>query len=136
MIDPVEIAIVAGTSTLTCVILDYGIHAIVTWQRRRAESIEAVGLGIVGRTILSFLLNGVTGTMVASMYRLVGTSEQDAFLIGAVLWLMVAFPALLTSRFVDETQKRLLATRVLGWLFKTAIAATCAALIMEIGSQP
>jgi hypothetical protein len=74
--------------------------------------------------------------MVASMYRLVGTAEQDAFLIGAVLWLMVAFPALLTSRFIDETQKRLLATRILGWLFKTAIAATCAALIMDIGSQP
>jgi hypothetical protein len=134
MIDPEEIILVAGVSTLTCIVLDHGIHAIVSWQRKRAESIDAGGLGLVGRTLVSLVLNGVTGATIASMYRLVGTTQQDAFLIAAVLWLMVAFPALLTSRFVDETQKRLLATRILGWLVKTAIAAACAALIMDIGS--
>jgi hypothetical protein len=133
MIDPEEITVVAGISTLTCVLIDHGIHAIITWQRKRAESIDQGGLGPVGRTFLSFLLNGGTGVLISSLYRLVGRSEEDAFLIGAILWLFVAIPAMFMSRFIDETQKRLLATRILGWLVKTAIAATCAALIMDIG---
>lgn len=134
MIDPEEIILVAGVSTLTCILVDHVIHAITTWQRKRAESVDTGGFGPLGRTILSFILNGLTAALIASLYRLVGKGQEDAFLVGAVLWLTVAFPALLMSRFVDETQKRLLATRILGWLVKTAIASTYAALIMERGS--
>ena len=53
--------------------------------------------------------------------------SQDAFLVGALMWLMVSVPALFTSRYVDESQRQLLAGRILGWLAKTAIAATAAA---------
>jgi hypothetical protein len=40
---------------------------------------------------------------------------------------MVSIPALLTSRYVEDSQKQFLAGRILGWLAKTAIAAVAAA---------
>jgi hypothetical protein len=65
--------------------------------------------------------------LIPYVYRTVGHNPQDAYLFGALMWLMVSIPALLTSRYVEDSQKQFLAGRILGWLAKTAIAAVAAA---------
>jgi hypothetical protein len=50
------------------------------------------------------------------------------------MWLMVSVPALFTSRYVDESQRQFLAGRILGWLAKTAMAATAAAYFITFPS--
>ncbi|HEX7573321.1 MAG TPA: hypothetical protein VF514_09510, partial [Bacteroidota bacterium] len=66
-------------------------------------------------------------TLIGYVYRTVGHDPQDAYLVGALMWLMVSVPTLVMSRYVDESQKQFLAARILGWLVKTAFAAAAAA---------
>ena len=132
--DPEEILTAAGVATVFCILFDHGMHALQEWQRARAGVINVSGFGPFGRTVISLGMSSVTCVLIAYIYRIVGHQEEDAFLIGASIWLMVSVPVLFTSRFVDDIQKRLLATRILGWLFKAAIAAASAAYFVTIGS--
>lgn len=132
--DSDELLIAISAATFPCILFDHGVHAIQDWQRRRAGIVEPSGFGPVGRTMVSLIINTVTSALIAYVYRIIGREPQDAFLIGASIWLMVTVPVLFTSRYIDESQQRLLATRVLGWLFKTAVAAGSAALFITFGS--
>jgi hypothetical protein len=44
---------------------------------------------------------------------------------------MVTVPVLVTSRFIDDQQKRLLSVRILGWLVKTSVSSVAAALFIS-----
>ena len=92
------------------------------------------GFGPFGRTVISLLLNYAICGLITYIYRTVGHQPQDAFLVGASMWLMVSVPVLFTSRYVDESQKQFLAARILGWLAKTAIAAAAAAYFVTFPS--
>jgi hypothetical protein len=133
-VDPEEVILAAAAATVPCVLLDHAIYALQQWQRTRAGVIETGGFGPFGRTVISLFLNFFTCAVVAYIYRVIGKEQQDAFVIAACLWLMVAIPILVTSRFVDETQKQVLATRILSWLAKSAMAAASAAAIVTFGA--
>jgi peptidoglycan/LPS O-acetylase OafA/YrhL len=128
-----ELLFAMVATAVPCLLFDYALFAIQRWQQKRFGASEPAGLGWIARTFVSLILNGFTGVLVAYLYRLIGTEEQDAFVIGASLWLMVSIPILFTSRFMEEGQKKVLASRILGWLLKVAIAATAAAFIVEKG---
>ena len=131
--DTEELLTVMAATTFPCILFDHGVHAIQEWQRKRAGIIETSGFGPWGRTVISLMINALTSAFIAYVYRIIGREPQDAFLIGACIWLMVTVPVLFTSRYVDVSQQKLLATRILGWLFKTAIAAGCAAVFITLG---
>ncbi|MEW6510476.1 MAG: hypothetical protein AB1428_05895 [Bacteroidota bacterium] len=130
--DSDEILLAALVGLIPCVLVDHGVYAILEWQRKRAGIVDPSGFGAFGRTVISLGANAITCLLIAYVYRLIGRGEQDAYLIAASIWLMVSIPVLFTSRYIDDAQQRLLATRVLAWLFKTAIAATAAALIVTL----
>jgi hypothetical protein len=127
LVDPDEILLAAAAATLPCVIYDHLFYALQTWQRKRSGAVSTSGFGWFGRTVISLVLNFATSAFLAYVYRTVGHDPQDAFLVGASLWLMVSVPVLFTSRYVEESQRQFLAARILGWLAKTAIAAFSAA---------
>jgi hypothetical protein len=131
-VDPDQLLTAMAVSTLPCILFDHGVHAIQEWQRRRAGIVEVSGFGPLGRTVVSLAINGAASALIAFVYRSIGREQQDAFLIGASIWLMITVPVLFTSRYIDESQQKILATRILGWLFKTAIAAGSAAYFITI----
>lgn len=131
--DPDEILIAAAVATLPCVLFDHILHAIQEWQRKRSGVVQTGGFGAFGRTVISMFMNFFLCGLEAYVYKTVGHEPQDAFLVGACMWLMVSIPVLLTSRYVDETQRQYFAGRVLGWLAKTAIASACAAYFVTFG---
>ena len=132
--DTDELLIAMAVATIPCILFDHGVHAIQDWQRSRAGIVDPSGFGAFGRTLVSLVVNSLTSALVAYVYRIIGHAPQDAFLIGASMWLMVTVPVLFTSRYIDESQQRLLATRILGWLVKTAIAAGSAAVFVTMPS--
>jgi len=133
-VDSDDILLAIGVSTLPCMVFDQAVYALQEWQRTRAGVISEGGFGLLGRTLISLLLNLLTSALIASTYRAVGHTPQDAFLVGACFWLVVTVPILFTSRWMDDAQKRILATRVLGWLIKTAAASASAAYFVIMGS--
>jgi len=133
-VDTDELLLSAAAAAIPCVLFDQILYAIQKWQRTRAGVIAEPGFGPFGRTLISLFVNfGLCG-VIAYLYRSIGHEVQDAFLIGATLWLIVAVPVLFTSRYVDETQKPVLASRILGWLVKTLFASTSAAYFITFGS--
>jgi len=132
-LDPDEILIAAAVATVPCVLFDHLLNAIQNWQRKRGGVTQTGGFGAFGRTVISIFMNYFLCGLVGYVYRTVGHEPQDAFLVGACMWLMVSVPVLLTSRYVDETQRQYFAGRVLGWLAKTAIAAASAAYFISFG---
>jgi hypothetical protein len=134
LVDPDEILLAAAAATLPCVIYDHLFYALQDWQRKRSGTASTSGFGLFGRTVISLFLNFATSAFLAYVYRTVGHDPQDAFLVGASLWLMVSVPVLFTSRYVDESQRQFLAARILGWLAKTAIAAFSAAYFVTFRS--
>ena len=126
-VDSDDILLSAAVATIPCVLFDHLLFAIQNWQRKRSGAAISSGFGPFGRTVISLLLNFAVCGAITYVYSTVGHDPQDAFLVGACMWLMVSVPVLFTSRFVDETQKQVLAGRILGWLAKSAIAATAAA---------
>lgn len=132
-VDTDELLIAMVATTFPCILFDHGMHAIQDWQRKRAGIVDPSGFGMWGRTLVSLIVNAMTSAFIAYVYRIIGRGPQDAFLIGATIWLMVSVPVLFTSRYVDTSQQKLLATRILGWLFKTAVAAGCAAVFITVG---
>ena len=131
--DPDELLIAAAVATLPCVLFDHLLYAIQNWQRKRAGVTQTGGFGAFGRTVISIFMNFGLCALVAYIYRSVGHEPQDAFLVGACMWLIVSIPVLFTSRYVDETQRQYFAGRVLGWLAKTAIASASAAFFITFG---
>jgi hypothetical protein len=129
-----ELLLAVLATTFPCLIFDYLVQALQEWQRRRAGIVDSTGFGPIARAIISIVLNGITGALVAYFYRLVGEEVQDAFVIGAMLWLFVSIPVLLTYRFMEERQRQMLAVHILGWLLKVSIAAGAAALIVSKGA--
>jgi len=129
-----ELLLAVLATTLPCLVFDYVVQALQEWQRRRAGVVDSSGLGPVTRLAISIVLNGMTGALVAYVYRLVGQDLQDAFVIGAMLWLFVSIPVLLTYRFMEERQRQMLAIHILGWLLKVSIAAGAAFLIVSKGA--
>jgi len=134
-LDPDEILIAAAVATLPCVLFDHLLYAIQNWQRKRSGVIQTGAFGPFGRTVISIFLNYAICGLVAYVYRIVGHEPQDAFLVGASMWLMVSVPVLFTSRYVDETQRQYFAGRILGWLAKTAIASASAAYFITFGAS-
>jgi hypothetical protein len=129
-----EILLSAAVATFPCVLFDHLLFAIQNWQRKRSGAADSGGLGPFGRTVVSLFLNFAICALIAYVYTTVGHDPQDAFLVGALMWLMVSVPALFTSRFVEESQRQFLAGRILGWLAKTAIAAAAAAYFIKFPS--
>lgn len=134
IVDPDEILLSAAAATIPCVLFDYLLVSLQNWQRERSGTATSVGLGPLGRTLVSILVNFAMCLLITYVYTTVGHDPQDAFLVGALMWLMVSVPALFTSRYVDESQRQFLAGRILGWLAKTAIAAAAAAYFITFRS--
>lgn len=134
IVDSDEILLAAAAAAIPCVLFDHLLSALERWQRKRAGVIMTSGFGAFGRTVVSLFLNYAICGLITYVYRTVGHQPQDAFLVGASMWLMVSVPVLFTSRYVDESQKQFLAARILGWLAKTAIAATAAAYFVTFPS--
>jgi hypothetical protein len=133
-VDPDQILLSAAVAMMPCVLFDHFLNAIQNWQRKRSGIIQTGGFGWFGRTVLSMILNFAVCAFMSYVYRIVGHSPQDAFLVAACMWLMVSVPVLFTSRYVDESQKQFLAGRILGWLAKTAMAAAAAAYFVTFTS--
>jgi len=129
-----EILVSASCATIPCVLFDHLLYALQKWQRTRMGVYSPEGFGPIGRTMMSLVFDFFACVVVAYIYPVVGHHETDAFLVGACLWLTVTIPVLFTSRYVEESQKQFLAGRILGWLVKTIIASTSAALLITIGS--
>lgn len=129
--DPEEFLPALAASTAACILIDHIVHAIQRWQRSGFGMTGKEGFGWLGRTIVSLVMNAVTGAVVLGSYYIVGREPRDAYLIGACLWLMVTVPVLVTSRFIDDQQKRLLSVRILGWLVKTSVSSVAAALFIS-----
>jgi len=119
-----------AAATLPCVVFDLVIDAIQSWQRKRAGVTDIKTFGWFVRLLLSVIVNVILGTGFAYLYYLIGAGTGNAYLVGAVLWLTIAIPLLATSRYQDDVQKKILATRILGWLFKTAAAAVSASYFL------
>jgi len=132
-LDPDEILLAAAVATLPCVLFDHLLYAIQNWQRRRSGALKTGGFGAFGRTVISLFINFAMAGLVAYIYRTVGHEPQDAYLVGASMWLIISVPVLFTSRYVDDSQRQYFAGRVLGWLAKTAIASACAAYFVTFG---
>jgi hypothetical protein len=130
-VDPEEFLSALAASTAVCILFDHIVHAIQEWQRSRFGMTGKQGFGWLGRTIVSLVINAVTGAVVLGSYYVVGKEPRDAYLIGACLWLMVTVPVLVTSRFIDDQQKRILSVRILGWLVKTSVSSVAAALFIS-----
>jgi len=134
IVDSDGILLSAAAATIPCVLFDHLLFAIQYWQRKRSGAVDTGGLGLFGRTVVSLLINFALCTLLGYVYRTVGHEPQDAYLVGALLWLMVSVPTLVMSRYVEESQKQFLAARILGWLAKTAIAAAAAAYFITFTS--
>ncbi len=134
IVDANEILLSAAAATIPCVLFDHLLYVIQNWQRKRSGTLDTGGLGPFGRTVVSLLLNFAICGLITYVYTTVGHDPQDAFLVGALMWLMVSVPTLVMSRYVDESQKQFLAARILGWLAKTAIAAASAAYFITFRS--
>lgn len=132
--DTDEILLSAAAATLPCLLFDQMLYAIQKWQRKRAGVVGEPGFGPIGRSVISLAVNFALSGVIAYLYRSVGHQAQDAFLIGATMWLIVAVPVLFTSRYVDDTQKPVLASRILGWLVKTLFASASASIFITFGS--
>ncbi len=115
-----------AAATLPCVVFDLVIDAIQSWQRKRAGVTDIATFGWFARTLLSLVVNALLTTGFAYLYVVIGAGTGNAFLVGGFLWLLISVPFLAMSRYQDDIQKRVLATRILGWLFKTAAAAGAA----------
>jgi hypothetical protein len=61
------------------------------------------------------------------LYTALWAGSGRAFVYGGTLWLFVAIPLLLMSKYMDEIQRKVIATRILGWLFKLGVASTAVA---------
>jgi hypothetical protein len=134
IVDSDEILLSAAAATIPCVLFDHLLYAIQNWQRKRSGAVDTGGLGPFGRTVVSLFVNFGICTLIGYVYRTVGHDPQDAYLVGALMWLMVSVPTLVMSRYVDESQRQFLAARILGWLAKTALAAAAAAYFITFPS--
>ena len=134
IVDSDEILLSAAAATIPCVLFDHLLYAIQHWQQKRSGAVITPGLGAFGRTVVSLLINYSICALITYVYRTVGHDVQDAYLVGALMWLMVSVPVLFTTRFVDDAQKQFLAARILGWLAKTAMAAAAAAYFVTFPS--
>lgn len=134
IVDSDGILLSAASATIPCILFDHLLFAIQNWQRKRSGAVDSSGLGPFGRTVASLLVNFVLCGFLAFVYYTVGHEPKDAYLVGALMWLMVSVPALFMSRYVDESQKQFLAGRILGWLAKTAIAAAAAGYFITFHS--
>lgn len=126
---PVDIEanlIAAGVGTIPCVIFDLVIQAVQRWQRDRLGITEASTLGPFGKVMVSLLFNFLFCAAFMFAYSVIAAGSGNAFLVGGIIWLMIAIPLLLTSKYLDDLQKQMFATRILGWLFKTGSAAASA----------
>jgi hypothetical protein len=118
--DPIWYASAAATGA--GLFSDLTVHGIQQWQRRRAGIPEET-LGVLGRIPLSLVLNFVIAFLFAYVYSAVGAGSGRAYLAGAVVWLIIVIPVLASSRYMDDNMKRILTTRIFGWLFKVAAAS-------------
>jgi hypothetical protein len=132
-VDPIEEIVVASSvATATCIVLDFIFLAVKRWQQAREGLSDDSSLGHVARFFLGIVVNLPICAGIAHLYRVMGNDIQDAFLIGAVLWLFVAIPLLMTSRYMEDEQKKFLSIRILGWLLKTSAAATSASYFITL----
>lgn len=115
-----------AAATFPCIVFDLIIQGIHRWQRRRAGVAESPSFGWPTRFFLSFILNASLCTGFIYMYDILWAGTGKAFLVGGFAWLMISIPLLAMGRYQTDVQKGILATRILGWLFKTATAAASA----------
>jgi hypothetical protein len=120
---PDSIWYAAGASTAIGLLSDLTVHGIQQWQRRKA-GLPRESLGPLGQISLSFLMNATFSFLFTYVYHAVAAGSGRAYLAGAVVWLIVVIPILASSRFMEDRMRGLLTTRIFGWLFKVAAAAT------------
>lgn len=116
-----------SAATIPCVILDLGVRAVQARQRRQAGiPAEAVQGTFVGFLVV-LVWNAALVTGFVFLYATLWAGSGRAFVYGGTLWLFVAIPLVLMSKYMDEIQKKVIATRILGWLFKLGAASTAVA---------
>ena len=126
VVDKETILITGAAGAVPGVVFDLIVNAIQQWQRRQAGVINVPTFGVFTRLVLSLCVNFVACGGFAYVYYIIWKGQGDAFLFGGIVWLIVALPLVFSSRYFDEIQRKVLATRVLGWLFKIAAAAASA----------
>ncbi len=125
-VDKETILMTGAAGAVPGVVFDFISYGIQQWQRRRAGAPNVPAFGPFIRFILSFIVNFIACGGFAYVYYVIWKGQGDAYLFGGVVWLIVAIPILISSKYFDDIQKKVVATRVLGWLFKMAAAAASA----------
>jgi hypothetical protein len=118
--DPVWYA--TGSATVVCLLSDLVVYAVQQHQRERLGLIVET-FGLAWRILLSILFNAVASFLFAYIYHAVALGSGRAYFAGALLWLGVVIPTLMTSRHMDEGQRAVLTPRMLGWFVKSAAAS-------------
>ena len=116
----------SAAGTVACIVFDLIIDAIQRWQRTRAGVVDVRTFGILGRLLISLVVNSILCTGFTYVYAVTGAGTGNAFLYGGVVWLIVAIPLLATGKYQDDIQRKVLSTRILGWLFKIGAASAAA----------
>jgi hypothetical protein len=111
-----------AASTVVCLISDLVVFGIQQRQRERL-GVMVENLGLVWRILLSILFNAVFTFLFAYVYHAVALGSGRAYFVGGLVWLSVVIPTLMTSRHLNENQRSVLTTRMLGWFIKSVIAS-------------
>jgi uncharacterized membrane protein YagU involved in acid resistance len=120
---PESIWHVFATATVACVVSDLIVYAIQQAQRERS-GVRTERMSVVWRLLLSILFNGIAVFLFAYTYHAVALGSGRVYLVGGALWLTITIPVLMAAHHVDDVKRAVLTTRIFGWLFKTAAAAT------------
>jgi hypothetical protein len=119
-----DLILIAGAfSALPCIIVDAVAHTIQRGQMRIAGVLYADPFVSSGHIFLSTAINFSMCAAIAYVYYIALEQSTSAFLIGGMIWLMVATPVIISLKFADEIQRRTFAVRVFAWFFKTVVAA-------------
>lgn len=119
---PEPVWLACGSATVVCLFSDLVVFAVQQAQRERF-GLVVERLGLAWRFIVSLIFNFVATFLLTYLYHAVALGSGRAFYAGGIVWLSFVIPTLMTSRHLDDRKRAVLITRMLGWLFKTAVAA-------------
>lgn len=109
-----------AVATVPAVLLDMASGMIQRRQTRLGGGETGDLVSPIWRFILSLVLNAIVLGGLGFLYYRLWAGSGGAFLYSAVVWLLVAIPALLLSRAMDDSQQAVMTIRTLSALFKAA----------------
>ncbi len=119
---PESVWYACGSATVVCLFSDLVVYAVQQAQREKF-GILVESLGVVWRFLLSLIFNFVATFLFAYVYHAVALGSGRAYYAGGIIWLSFVIPTLMTAHHMDDRQRAVLITRMLGWLFKTAVTS-------------